>query len=81
MSQSIKLENIGCLVVEGNEGLDCKYGSSLTIEDEYIASIGSGNADTVIDCKDKMVTSGFVDSHTHLVFDSLRIKEHKLRLS
>ena len=42
MSQSIKLENIGCLVVEGNEGLDCKYGSSLTIEDEYIASIGSG---------------------------------------
>ena len=81
MSQSIKLENIGCLVVEGNEGLDCKYGSSLTIEDEYIASIGSGNADTVIDCKDKMVTSGFVDSHTHLVFDTLRIEEHKLRLS
>ena len=81
MSQSIKLENIGCLVVEGNEGLDCKYDSSLTIEDEYIASIGSGNADTVIDCKDKMVTSGFVDSHTHLVFDTLRIEEHKLRLS
>ena len=81
MSHSIKLENIGCLVLEDNSGLDYKYNCSLVIEDQYITSIGSGKADTVIDCKGKMVTPGFVDSHTHLIFNDLRSEEHQLRLS
>ena len=81
MSHSIKLENIGCLVLEDNSGLDYKYNCSLVIEDQYITSIGSGKADTVIDCKGKMVTPGFVDSHTHLIFNDLRAEEHQLRLS
>ena len=81
MSHSIKLENIGCLVLEDNSGLDYKYNCSLVIEDQYIASIGSGKAETVIDWKGKMVTPGFVDSHTHLIFNDLRAEEHQLRLS
>ena len=81
MNRSIKLENVGCLITEGSTGIDYKHNTCVVIEDKYIASIGSGSADTIIDCRGKMVTPGFVDSHTHLIFDNPRVDEHKLRLS
>ena len=81
MNQSIKLENIGCLITERNDGLDYIYNTSLIIEDEFIASIGKGDCDKTINCNGKMVSAGFVDSHTHLIFNNLRTDEHQQRLS
>ena len=46
-----------------------------------IASIGKGYSDNLINCKGKMVTSGFIDSHTHPVFYNKRDKEYAMRLS
>ena len=81
MNRSIKLENIGCLITESNVGLDYTYNTSLVIENEFIASIGKGSADKTINCNGKMVSAGFVDSHTHLIFNNLRTDEHQQRLS
>ena len=81
MNRSIKLENIGCLITESNAGLDYTYNTSLVIENEFIASIGKGSADKAINCNGKMVSAGFVDSHTHLIFNNLRTDEHQQRLS
>ena len=81
MNRSIKLENIGCLITESNVGLDYTYNTSLVIENEFIASIGKGSADKAINCNGKMVSAGFVDSHTHLIFNNLRTDEHQQRLS
>ena len=81
MSHSIKLENIGCLIIESSSGLEYKNDTSVLLKGDCIESIGSGSADTIIDCKGKLVTPGFVDSHTHLIFNNLRIQEHQMRLS
>ena len=81
MNRSIKLENIGCLITESNAGLDYIYNTSLVIENEFIVSIGKGSADKTINCNGKMVSAGFVDSHTHLIFNNLRTAEHQQRLS
>ena len=80
MSSSLKLENIGCLVTKGDDGIKYNQNTSLLIEQDRIISIGSGTGDRIIDCKGKMVTPGFVDSHTHPIFFDLRSKEHQLRL-
>ena len=34
----------------------------------------------IIDCKDKCLTPGFIDSHTHLIYGGQRSKEFELRL-
>ena len=81
MNHSIKLENIGCLITESASGFDYNNNTSLVLKGDYIQSIGSGSGDTIIDCKGKLVTPGFVDSHTHLIFNNLRTEEHRLRLS
>ena len=81
MSHSIKLENIGCLITESSSGLEYKNDTSVLLKGDCIESIGSGSADTIIDCKGKLVTPGFVDSHTHLIFNNLRTQEHQMRLS
>ena len=48
MKNSIKLENIGCLITESASGFDYKNNTSLVLEGDCIKSIGSGNADTTI---------------------------------
>ena len=80
MPSSLKLENIGCLVTTGDDGVKYSQNTSLLIEQDRIISIGSGTGEKVIDCKGKMVTPGFIDSHTHPIFYDLRSKEHQLRL-
>ena len=50
-------------------------------EDGTILSVGEGaapDADEAIDCKNKLVTAGLVDCHTHLVFGGWR--EHELAM-
>ena len=44
----------------------------LVIEKNKIKEIGSnlGSADKLIDCKNCLVTPGFVDPHTHPVFET-----------
>ena len=73
MPSSLKLENIGCLVTTGDDGVKYSQNTSLLIEQDRIISIGSGTGDKAIDCKGKMVTPGFIDSHTHPIFYDLRI--------
>ena len=80
MPSSLKLENIGCLVTKGDDGVKYSQNTSLLIEQDRIISIGSGTGDRIIDCKGNMVTPGFIDSHTHPIFYDLRSKEHQLRL-
>ena len=54
----------------------------LVIEKNKIKEIGSnlGSADKLIDCKNCLVTPGFVDPHTHPVFLKPRKKEVLKRL-
>jgi imidazolonepropionase len=40
-----------------------------------------GSADKTIDCENKLVTPGFVDSHTHPVFVKARDEEFSRRLA
>ena len=81
MPASIKLDNIGCLTTLGSNGVKYIYNTSLLIEKDRIVAIGSGDGEKTIDCKGKLVTPGFVDSHTHPIFVDLRSEEHRLRLS
>ena len=81
MPASIKLDNIGCLTTIDSNGVNYIYNTSLLIEKDRIVAIGSGDGEKTIDCKGKLVTPGFVDSHTHPIFLDLRSEEHRLRLS
>tara|TARA_B100000519_G_scaffold195424_1_gene200454 strand:- start:144 stop:1346 length:1203 start_codon:yes stop_codon:yes gene_type:complete len=81
----LKLGNIGNLVT-----YDSKRGRmisseniELIINNGKIIEIGTklGDADYFFDCKNKLVTPGFVDSHTHPVFLNHREDEFHLRMS
>ncbi|MFA5635098.1 MAG: amidohydrolase family protein, partial [Anaerovoracaceae bacterium] len=61
---------------------------AVLIEDGTIAGVGTTEellplaADAeIIDCSDKTVLPGFVDSHTHLIFGGYRPEEFSWRLS
>ena len=47
MSSSLKLENIGCLVTKGDDGIKYNQNTSLLIEQDRIISIGSGTGDRI----------------------------------
>src|ERR1700733_6424337 len=63
--------------------------AALLIEDGRILSAGSystlrganGPETTVIDAKGRLVTPGFVDAHTHLVFAGNRAAEFERRIA
>lgn len=83
---SVALTNIATLVTnspELGEGLlgSCQ-GKTLVLEDGKVAAISDRapeGIDEVIDCSDKTVIPGFVDSHTHLVFAGDRSTEFAAR--
>ena len=79
--KSIILENIGCLVTANADGLASFENTSILIENGKIAAIGEGQSENAIDCGGKMVTCGFVDSHTHPVFLDNRDEEYAMRLA
>jgi imidazolonepropionase len=53
----------------------------IVIEGHQVTEVGQnlGDADTVLDCKEKLVTPGFVDPHTHPVFLDGREDEFAMR--
>ena len=79
--KSIILKNIGCLVTANADGLASFENTSILIENGKIAAIGEGQSENAIDCGGKMVTCGFVDSHTHPVFLDNRDEEYAMRLA
>ena len=79
--KSIILKNIGCLVTANADGVASFENTSILIENGKIAAIGEGQSENAIDCGGKMVTCGFVDSHTHPVFLENRDEEYAMRLA
>lgn len=83
---SIAFANIETLVTndisidEGELGLLKK--ATVVVEDGVISQISHrlpSGVDQVIDCSDKTLIPGFVDSHTHLVFAGDRAEEFRAR--
>ena len=79
--KSIILKNIGCLVTANADGVASFKNTSILIENGKIAAIGERQSENAIDCGGKMVTCGFVDSHTHPVFLENRDEEYAMRLA
>jgi imidazolonepropionase len=80
-TKSIILKNIGCLVTANADGVQYIKDTSILIENGKITAISEGESENSIDCGGKMVTCGFVDSHTHPVFLDNRDKEYAMRLA
>jgi len=80
---SLKLSNVGQLVTYNAEILDMvvRDNVEIVIEGHQVTEVGQnlGDADTVLDCKEKLVTPGFVDPHTHPVFLDGREDEFAMR--
>ena len=74
MNNSIQIDNIGCLYTANENGVQSYENTSLIIENGLISSIGDSCEINSINCNGKMVTAGFVDSHTHPVFLNNREK-------
>ena len=79
--KSIILKNIGSLVTANADGVASFENTSILIENGKIAAIGERQSENAIDCGGKMVTCGFVDSHTHPVFLDNRDEEYAMRLA
>ena len=93
MKVDLILKNCSELLICDEKGKDLiglvKNGY-LAIKSEKIVFVGNEfqykekideNSAKVIDCKDKVVLPGFVDSHTHLVFGGSRIDEYVAKLT
>ena len=81
---SLKLINIGNLVSYNSkkEEMVTKSDMEIIIKNNKIVEIGRhlNEIDEIFDCKNKLVTPGFVDCHTHPVFIENRSKEFEMRL-
>jgi imidazolonepropionase len=80
---SLKLSNVGQLVTFNAKTMDMAVldNVEIVIEGHQVIDVGQdlGDADTLIDCKGKLVTPGFVDPHTHPVFLDGRDDEFAMR--
>ena len=80
---SLKLSNVGQLVTYNAETMDMAVRDNveIVIEGHQVTEVGQnlGDADMVLDCKEKLVTPGFVDPHTHPVFLDGREDEFAMR--
>ena len=79
--KSLFLNNVGQLVTANEDEVQCIKNTSVLIENGQVVSIGEGYSNHSIDCGGKMVTSGFVDSHTHPVYYNKRDEEYAMRLA
>jgi imidazolonepropionase len=75
---------------EGAAGIAVVTNAWIAIKDEKIVGVGSEkeiNADfdtsksKIIDATGKVVAPGFVDSHTHLVFNGTRVEEYAVKVT
>ena len=77
--------NIGCLFTwdSKNKCIHQQDNIDILVKDGIIIDIGSSikKGNLSIDCDNKLVTPGFVDSHTHPVFFQGREEEYALRIS
>ena len=82
---TLKLGNIGSLVTyDSNIRRMVSYEDiEIVIGGDKIIDIGTNlnSADSFIDCRQKLVTPGFVDCHTHPVFLDSREDEFHMRVS
>ena len=82
---TLKLGNIGSLVTYDSnvQKMVSHKNIEIVICDDKIIDIGKklDNADFFIDCRQKLVTPGFVDCHTHPVFLDSREDEFHMRVS
>ena len=80
---SMKLSNVGQLVTYNSKIMDMSVldNVEIVIEGHQVIDVGQnlGDTDTLIDCKGKLVTPGFVDPHTHPVFLDGREDEFAMR--
>ena len=79
------LKNIGCLFT-WNSIINCIYQQDnieILIKDGFVIDMGPSieTGDSSVDCNNKLVTPGFVDSHTHPVFFQGREEEYAQRIS
>ena len=79
------LKNIGCLFTWDSikKCIHHQYNIEILIEDGIIIDMGPSieKGNHSIDCNYKLVTPGFIDSHTHPVFFQGREEEYVQRLS
>ena len=61
MNNSIQLENVGCLYTANKDGVQSYENTDIFIDNGLISSKEENKDYLTIDCKGKMVTSGFVD--------------------
>lgn len=76
--------NIGRAVLSTSGGIcHALHGASIIVEDGRIAAYGESlslsDCDEVLDCGGRLVTPGFVDAHTHLIFGGDRSNEFEMR--
>jgi imidazolonepropionase len=83
---STAFTNIATLVTNdptiGEGALGVLHGATVVVEESHITFVGKGaqsGVDNIIDCSDKTLLPGFVDSHTHLVFAGDRSEEFSAR--
>ena len=83
---SVAFTNIATLVTNDgtheNGQLGVLIGATVVVEDGLIASISRSNpsgVDQEIDCSDRTLLPGFVDSHSHLIFAGDRADEFAAR--
>ena len=81
MNNSIQLDNVGCLYTANKDGVQSYENTNIFIDNGLISSKEENKEYLTIDCKGKMVTSGFVDPHTHPVFYNKRDSEYEMRLA
>ena len=80
MNNPIILDNVGCLYTANKDGVQSYENTNIFIDNGLISSKEENKEYLTIDCKGKMVTSGFVDPHTHPFFYNKRDSEYAMRL-
>jgi len=86
MSRSLLLKNIGSIVTYNDKAnaIDIYKDTDILLSNGLIYKIGKNttsiNNVEEIDCGGKLITPGFVDSHTHPVFFKSREEEFGMRL-
>lgn len=58
------------LITENDKISETGYMKDLTLEDDV----------EVLDCKNKIITPGFIDAHSHLVFSGNRVNEYAMKI-
>ena len=81
MNNSILLDNVGCLYTANKDGVQSYENTKIFIDNGLISSKEENKDYLTIDCGGKMVTSGFVDPHTHPVFYNNRDSEYAMLLA